>query len=258
MRAQTDGITSIVVVDNQSEFATLIAAIPSECRIAFAYSDPADPSGITINRLGPVIKIVHMYFKDGGNYSALGVISPLNALTWNSYPVTATITDIGASRQATVDINSMELRYRTDSEPSNPVDLSWLNNLGVKVDVTNPPVVVSDASKTQAQIDAENAHNTNANTVAVTQVNTDATPVRGANDANPRIENPQINTKPLVPLIPPNSGVNTDTIQPASTAPVPALNMKLTLAEKYDKYKKYWPWAAGILLLWIIANSRDD
>lgn len=143
MKAQSDGITSVVILDNPSDYAKFVSAMPQECRIEFAYGDPSFPNGITVNRLRDKIKLIHMSFEDSGNHTSelasLGKIVPTSGFLWTNFPASAIVTDIGASKISTIDEHTLEQRYRIDSEPSYPTNLSWLNDLGVvPVIVSNP------------------------------------------------------------------------------------------------------------------------
>lgn len=148
MKAQSDGITSVVILDNPSDYATFAKAIPQECRLEFAYGDPSFPNGITLNRLKDKSKLVHMSFGDSADHSAelsaLGKIIPTSGFLWTNFPASVTVTDVGASKISTIDADTLEQRYRIDSEPASPTDLSWLNNLGVV------PVIVSNPDQVKA------------------------------------------------------------------------------------------------------------
>jgi hypothetical protein len=139
MQAKTDGITGVVAFDNSTEFSQLLTALPQECRISMAWGTPDATNGVTLNRLGDKIKIVHMYFADNNDHSAeyatVGQILPLSNFVWRQFPAVATVTNIAGAPQAKIDEYNMEIRYRGVGEAASDAENQWITKLGIPVAV---------------------------------------------------------------------------------------------------------------------------
>ena len=169
MQAKTDGITSVVTMDNSVDFSQLFNALPQECRVAIAWGLPESPSGVTLNRLGDKIKIVHMYFADSGEhaseYATVGLVAPISNLVWSQFPSVATVTEIASSPQSKIDEYSMEIRYRAANEPTSNSDSQWITKLGIPIYAA---AISADTGMTAAQTAAQTASQTASQTAAQT------------------------------------------------------------------------------------------